>query len=68
MEPWYNPPVQNPDTAKLQESREYFYSTCMWSWSYWDKWSDEYKRLDESCKKWMQAINNPNYKEQYSGN
>lgn len=62
MEPQYIPPVVDPNISKLQESREFFYKECMGTWSYYTPGSDEYKKMDESCRKWMQSITNPEYK------
>lgn len=61
-DPIYVENTINPTAQKLQDSREYFYKSCMWTWSIYAPGSKEYKDMDESCKKWMQAINNPDYK------
>lgn len=61
-EPTWNTYI-DPSIQKLQESRDFFYQTCMW---WLTPESKGYSELDTSCRKWMEAIKNPEYKDLYS--
>ena len=62
-EPVYIPQEISDTERKLIESKEYFYKECMWTGSIYLPWTKEYVDMEASCREWMDAIKNPNYKD-----